>query len=84
VLLEALKDADDLKRMRAATVLGAIRSPYTVLPLIEALLDTNPWVWTSAAFVLREIGSPEAVRALAETLRKSLEVPADFLESQSV
>src|SRR2546427_647517 len=58
--IAALKDEDWALREEAATLLGEVRDPRAVGPLVEALHDEDRAVREAATTALRQVGPPAA------------------------
>ena len=56
-------------RARAARILGQIREPLALRPLIDALKDPDDWVRTGAAIALGNLLDPAATEPLIACLR---------------
>ena len=67
--IEALGHSDRVFRQFAAVVLGKIKDPRAVEPLITALQDADSGVRGKAAVALGKIGDPRAVEPLITALK---------------
>lgn len=67
-IVQLLQHADPDQRKFAADILGALRRPEAVVPLVAAIQDADPNVRTSAAEALGHVGGAEARRALEKLL----------------
>ncbi|MDP1826098.1 MAG: HEAT repeat domain-containing protein [Archangium sp.] len=67
-IVQLLQHADPDQRKFAADILGSLRRPEAVVPLVAAIQDEDPNVRTSAAEALGHVGGAEARRALEKLL----------------
>jgi HEAT repeat protein len=68
VLVNAMKDEDELVRARAAAALGRITDAKTLAPLTEALRDPKPRVRANAATALGRTAPADLHTLLADSL----------------
>jgi hypothetical protein len=67
--IRMLSDDDEVNRWKAAEILGRLKDPTAVDPLIETLWDDDSRVRLKAAWALGRIGDPRAVAPLHRLYR---------------
>jgi len=84
-LIKELKDEDPKVRKEAAKVLGEMKNPLAVKPLLEILLnkEENESVRGLAARVLGEIGDPRAIFHLVAVLNDKPKARVQYVSNEA-
>ncbi|HUW57197.1 MAG TPA: HEAT repeat domain-containing protein [Planctomycetota bacterium] len=75
VLLQRLAAGDSREQTAAAVILGRLRAPEAVDPLMTHLEDPNVWLRIYSAGSLRQIGDPRTLEPAQAVLLKCLAEP---------